>query len=83
MIKGIGKQIILLNNTESEVFEQAIFILRSEGKMPYKDIVKECERMMNHHIRPNRAEKVRNGWKIVFFLLLILTLLLVFLYFTK
>lgn len=83
MIKGIGKQIILMNNTESEVFEQAIFILRSQEKMPYKSIVKECERMMNNHIRPDREYKTKNGWKISFFILLLLTTALAVLYFLK
>ncbi|MBQ4052262.1 MAG: hypothetical protein IJD09_01250 [Clostridia bacterium] len=76
MIKGVGKQIVLLNNTESEIFEQAIFILRPEGKVPYKNIVKECERMMNNHIRPDRENKRKNGWKFGFFVLLIVTILL-------
>ena len=66
MIKGIGKQIILMNNTESEVFEQAIFILRSQEKMPYKSIVKECERMMNNHIRLIGSIKQKMAGRSVF-----------------
>ena len=76
MIKGVGKQIILLNNTESDLFEQAIFILRSGGKPPYQDVVKECERMINLHIRAKRPSPSRNWWKIGFFLLLFVVVLL-------
>ncbi len=83
MIKGIGKQIIQLNNTESEIFEQAIFILRPEGKTPYKNIVKECERMMSHHINPEREKRSRNRWRIAFFSLLVFTILIIVLYFIK
>lgn len=76
MIKGVGKQIILLNNTDSDIFEQAIFILRSGGKIPYKDVVKECEKMMNNHIKTRRGKPIRNWWRISFFLLLIAFLIL-------
>ncbi len=82
MIKGVGKQIVLLNNTESEIFEQAIFILKPGNKTPHQDIVKECERMMHHHIMANREPFQRNWWKIGFFFFLastfILTLILYF-----
>lgn len=74
MIKGVGKQIILLNNTDNELFEQAIFILKSGGKTPYKDVVKECEKMMNHHLRMRKGKADRNWWRIGFFLLLSLLL---------
>ncbi len=73
MIKGVGKQIIQLNNTESEIFEQAIFILKPDGKVPYKNIVKECERMMNDHLRPGGKSGRKNGWKTGFFILLAVT----------
>ncbi len=76
MIKGVGKQIILLNNTESDIFEQAIFILRSGDKTVYKDVVKECEKMMNSHIREKRGKPVRNWWKFGFFLLLTAVIIL-------
>ena len=83
MIKGVGKQIILLNNTESEIFEQAIFILRSGDKTAYKDVVKECEKMINNHIREKRGKQPLNRWKIGFFLLLIITAVLTFCFFIK
>ncbi len=83
MIKGVGKQIILLNNTESDIFEQAIFILRSGDKTAYKDVVKECEKMMNSHIREKRGKAPRNWWKFGFFFLLTAFILLAIIYFAK
>lgn len=68
MIKGVGKQIIMLNNTDSAVFEQAIFILRSGTKHSNQDVVKECERIMNTHIKSCKRGKSINWWKIGFFL---------------
>ncbi len=76
MIKGVGKQIVLLNNTDSDIFEQAIFILRSGGKVPYQDMVKECERMMNSHINAKKHFPAKNGWKVGFFVLLALAILM-------
>ena len=67
MIKGIGRQIILLNNTESEIFEQAIFILRANGKTTHGKVLKECERMINVHVCPHRKTIARNYWKTAFF----------------
>ena len=75
MIKGIGKQVVLLNNTESDVFEQAIFILRSGGKVPYQNMVKECERMINSHVR-TKKRNVQNGWKAGFFMMLAICIVL-------
>lgn len=76
MIKGIGKQIVLLHNTESEIFEQAIFILRTGSKVPYPNMVKECERMINSYVFADRRKERKNGWKIAFFCLLAAFILL-------
>ncbi len=76
MIKGVGRQIVLLSNTESEIFEQAIFILRRSGNIPHNDMVKECERIINTHIRTHRQIKMRNYWKIGFFAMCGISLLL-------
>ncbi len=77
MIKGVGKQIVLLNNTDSEIFEQAIFILKTGGKVPYQNMVKECERMISNHISGSCRKRGKNWWKIAFFMLLILSSLLI------
>ncbi len=76
MIKGVGKRIVLLNNTDSELFEQAIFILRSDEKQKREDLVKECERIMNLYMSGRRHHSKSNGWKKAFYLLLITSILL-------
>ncbi|MBQ7096002.1 MAG: hypothetical protein IJN80_06095 [Clostridia bacterium] len=76
MIKGVGKKIVLLNNTDSELFEQAIFILRSDEKQKREDLVKECERIMNLYMSGGRHQNKSNGWKKAFYLLLITSTLL-------
>ena len=83
MIKGVGKQIILLNNTDSDIFEQAIFILRSGEKIPYQDVVKECEKMMNSHIKAKHSVSTRNWWRIGFFILLVAIIILGLICITK
>ena len=75
MIKGVGKQIVLLHNTESEIFEQAIFILKSGGKVPYQNMIKECERMISTHITAKRRGS-KNRCKIAFIVLLIMFVIL-------
>ena len=69
MIKGVGRRIILLNNTESDLFDQAIFILKQEKIASNQDIIKECERMINQNIRVKKNSGT-NRWKAGFFILL-------------
>lgn len=76
MIKGVGKQIVLLTNTDSDIFEQAIFILRSGGKVSSQDVVKECERMINNHIKGKKVHSSHNWWKTGFFIFLIVSIIL-------
>lgn len=83
MIKGVGKRIILLNNTDSDIFEQAIFILRSGNTSDHKDVVKECEKMMSYHVREKCGRHTYNWWKTGFFLLLTLVIVLIIYCFAK
>lgn len=83
MIKGIGKQIVLLTNTDSDIFEQAIFILRSGSKVSSQDVVKECERIMNSYIKSKKARPSHNWWKVGFFLLLAVAVVITIIYIVK
>lgn len=47
MIRGIGKRVVVLKNTDSELFEEAIFIIKNEKNKSQKDILTECERIIN------------------------------------
>lgn len=63
MIKGVEKKIIVVNNTESEQFEQAVFILKNANNIPQKNVVKECERMMYLHTHVNDWHEKEKIWK--------------------
>lgn len=47
MFKGIGKNVVILKNTNSEIFEEAIFILKEGKSANNKDILKECEKIID------------------------------------
>ena len=47
MLRGIGKRVVVLKNTDSDVFEEAIFIIKSDNKACRKDILAECEKIIN------------------------------------
>lgn len=76
MIKGIGKQIIQLVHTESDEFEQIIFILKPDHSSDHGKIVKECERIMHQHLKERKGQKT-NRWKVGFFILLSIIPLLI------
>lgn len=59
MIKGIGKQVVLLKNPKSDLFEQAIFILKENSEALPQDIVDECERIINDHIIESCSSKFK------------------------
>lgn len=52
MIKGIGKQVVVLTTPDSKIYEQAIFILKSGKKKTAcdQDMVREAEKIINTHI---------------------------------
>lgn len=47
MIKGIGKQVVVLKNTGSELFEEAIFILKEGVSARKDDMIAECRRIIS------------------------------------
>ena len=59
MIKGIGKQVVMLKNPKSDLFEQAIFILKENSEALPQDIVDECEKIINEHIIESCSSKFR------------------------
>ena len=61
MVRGCQKKIIYLKNTDSEVFDEAYFVLRDErlGKMEECDMVKEANRILGECITHNeRLSKI-------------------------
>ena len=66
MIKGCERRMIKIENTESELFESAYFIIRQNAPMPKKtkreDIIREAARLVGDKLEPQRrrrAEKRR------------------------
>ena len=49
-IKGSAKQVVILTDPDSKVFEQAIFILKRNGVPCDQDMLSEAERIINAHI---------------------------------
>ena len=48
MVKGISKQVILVHGPETELFEQAIFILKDNAEgVTDEMLLKEAKRMIN------------------------------------
>ena len=55
MVKGISRQVILVHSPETDLFEQAIFILKDSAN-PVTDemLLKEAKRMINKPKRKRR-----------------------------
>ena len=48
MVKGISRQVILVHSPETEMFEQAIFILKENAPAVSDDVLlKEAKRIIN------------------------------------
>ena len=57
MFKSIGKQVVILKNPESKIFEEAIFIIKDGMHHPQRDIIEECERIINEQsLRLNKGK---------------------------
>lgn len=58
MVKGISRQVIVLQSPETKMFEQAIFILK-EGTPAVTDdaLLKEAERILNQ-ASPSKRKKI-------------------------
>ena len=56
MVRGCQKKIIYLKNTDSEVFDEAYFVLRDErlGTVEECDMVKEANRILGECITHNK-----------------------------
>lgn len=82
MIKGIKKNMVVLKNTGSPVFEEAYFILKSGGNVALKDadMVTEAKRIIAANtVEPERAvrrasekRKEKRG-KLLFFAIGVIT----------
>ena len=71
MLRGIGKQVVVLKNTDSKLFEQAIFILRENGEVDKKDLLTECENIINNNSNKKIISNKIKSNKLIKILLLI------------
>lgn len=55
MVKGISRQVILVNSPETDVFEQAIFIMKENAPGITDDmLLKEAKRIMDNPKKKKR-----------------------------
>ena len=54
MFKGVGRQVVVLRNTDSQIFEEAIFIIKDGAKVSKPDMLTECERIIRNNYTGNR-----------------------------
>ena len=61
MIKGCKREIILINGSESSLFESAYFVLRSDasnGGAHHEDMVREANRIIEKSL-PGGAQRIK------------------------
>ena len=50
MVKGISRQVIFVNSPDTQLFEQAIFILKEDaGGITDEMLLKEAKRIISKH----------------------------------
>lgn len=60
MVKGVCRQIILVESPEPELFDQAIFILREGAVGPgSRELLREAQRIASEYLRKEEGEKTR------------------------
>ena len=47
LIKGIGKKVVIMKNTECDYIEEAIFILKNNNNISKTELIDECEKIIN------------------------------------
>jgi fructoselysine-6-P-deglycase FrlB-like protein len=67
MIRGIHKQIVVLQELENSMFEQAIFILKPNALKGYKknpdEVIKEARKVVDHYAQRNGVIKTKGKIK--------------------
>lgn len=67
MLKGIGKQVVIIKNPNSKLFEEAIFIIKDGAyTAESSNLLTECERIIRLGNKYNESiKKKRNRWLIL------------------
>ncbi len=54
MVKGIARQVIMVDSPDPSVFEKAIFILKeSKSPVAYEDILREAQLIADNYLKNN------------------------------
>lgn len=64
LLKGIGKQVVVIKKTDSEMIEEAIFIIKDNITYSKPDILSECKKIIRESnnttlIRKNKYKYIR------------------------
>ncbi len=58
MVKGITRQVIMVDSPDPSIFERAIFILKdSKTSVAYEDILKEAQLIADNYLKKNTGRK--------------------------
>ncbi len=58
MVKGITRQVIMVDSPDPALFEKAIFILKdSRGSVAYEDILREAQVIADNYLKNNIGGK--------------------------
>ena len=59
MVKGISRQVILVHAPETDIFEQAIFILKDNADTVTDEmLLKEAKKILNNPPKKNKAKGI-------------------------
>ena len=70
MVKGINKNVIILNDTGSEFFEQVIFIVSQKvqnSRVDPSNMTAYATQLLNKYVYNKERKKTKNIYKILFF----------------
>lgn len=67
-MRGCQKKVVFVKNTGSDFFEEAYFVLKSEGiKTRYTDadIIREANKIIDENIGKKRRINIKGGLKLI------------------
>ena len=67
MIRGAQKNMIVIKTADSDLFEEAYFVLRREKSVKNRDIVSEANRIIEASGEIKRSSDVKKEMKTLFF----------------
>ena len=59
MVKGVSRRVIVVDSPDPNLFEQAIFILRSDGGVSQQQVVDQAEAVAKRYARTHGLRTVR------------------------